>query len=443
MSLCRMRGYTPVQQDQLIIGIDIGSQYIKASALSMQDESFMVSAVVETQGVEKGNIVDVKSLGSSIKKAIGKLEVKVSKSIQAAFVCIQPEYVMFKDTTGHAELFGDAVSQREMDIALDSAQRLMVDDQHEIIDILVSRYYVDDTIYANPMGIKGKTFDFTGQIVTAEKSLVDSLYDAMAQAKVGVLGTGLSSLAAASLLLTSGDLQKGTVLVDTGAHNTRAVLFKNQKIVATENVKLGGKNITRDLAIVLKISLLEAEELKKSFAKGTLAKDHEQYDLIQEIIEARIQEMMNFVEDFVDKQEAHGPLRKVVVYGGGLCGFREMNKLYKSTLKLSTNFVTSDIIRDDGVLTIQSSGLAYNLKNALHLKGAIHELIRKGTESVPDAQASGEEDFFKKYELKFGEEKLYREREEEYEDEDEEFEDEGIFQRIRIWFQRIMNKLRK
>lgn len=432
-----------MQQDQLIIGIDIGSQYIKASALSMQDESFMVSAVVETQGVEKGNIVDVKSLGSSIKKAIGKLEVKVSKNIKAAFVCIQPEYVTLKDTRGHAELFGDEVSQREMDIALDSAQRLMVDDQHEIIDIMVSRYYVDDTIYANPMGIKGKNFDFEGQIVTAEKTLVDSLYDAMAQAKVEVLGTGLSSLAAASLLLTPGDLQKGTVLVDTGAHHTRAVFFKNQRVQTLETVKLGGKNITRDLAIVLKISLLEAEELKKSFAKGTLTEDHDQYDLIKEIIEARIQEMMNFVENFIGKQEGQGPLRKVVVYGGGLCGFREVNKLYKSTLNLSTNFVTSDIIRDDGVLTIQSSGLAYNLKNALHLQGAIQELIRKEMESIPDEHTLGEEDFFKKYELKFGKEQLYHEREEEFEDEDEEIEDEGIIQRIRIWFQSMINKIRK
>ena len=52
---------------------------------------------------------------------------------------------------------------------------------------------------------------------------------------------------------------------------------------------------------------------------------------------------------------------KVVSDGGGLCGFINILNLYKTNLKQSTNFMTSDIIRDDTVLHIQSGGIAYRL----------------------------------------------------------------------------------
>lgn len=435
-----------MQIDHFVIGLDIGSHYIKASALSTKDETFMVSALVESQGMDKNEIIDVKALGSAVKKVIQKLEVKISRNISSVFLCIQPEFLRFYDTSGHAELFGDAVTQREVDIALDSAQKVSIDPEEEIVDLLISKYYVDDTIYGNPLGVRGSNFDFTGQLATAPRAYVEKLYDALALAKIKVSGTGLATVGAGSILLSRGDWQKGAVLIDSGAHTTRAVLVRNHRIVEVSSVQLGGKNITRDLAIVLKISLLEAEELKKSYARGTLNTEEQDYQMIEEIIKARIAEIMNFVEKFVKKQEETGEVKKLVVYGGGLCGFNAINKMYKSTLNLSTNFITSDIIRDDSVLTIQSSGLAYYLLSAIHCKGAIDEMIRQEENQLEEVStAKADEDFFKKYQMKFGGENTEMTNTE-TSDEDEyldDYEDSSIFQKIRDWFVSLKNKIKK
>lgn len=435
-----------MQMDHFVIGLDIGSHYIKASALSTTDETFMVSALVESQGMDKNEIVDVKALGSAVKKVIQKLEVKISRNITSVFLCIQPEHLKFYETSGHAELFGDAVTQRELDIAMDSAQKVSVEDEDEIVDMLISKYYVDETIYGNPLGVRGSNFDFTGQLATAPKSFVEKLYDALALAKVKVAGTGVSTVGAGSILLSRGDWQKGAVIVDTGAHTTRAVYVRNHQVVDVSSVQLGGKNITRDLAIVLKISLLEAEELKKSYARGTLTREDNDYQMIEDIIKARIEEITSFAEKFVMKHQEGGEVRKLVVYGGGLCGFNAINKMYKSALNLSTNFITSDIIRDDSVLTIQSSGLAYHLLSAIHCKGAIDEMIRQEEHQLEEVSTSAsDEDFFKKYQMKFGEENVEVESmnsddEDEYLDD---YEDSSIFQRIRDWFVSLKNKIIK
>lgn len=435
-----------MQIDHFVIGLDIGSHYIKASALSTTDETFMVSALVESQGMDKSEIADVKALGSAVKKVIQKLEVKISRDIHSVFLCIHPERVKLYDTSGHAELFGDEVTQREVDIAMDAAQKIAIPEDEEIIDIVISKYYVDNTIYGNPLGIRGSNFDFVGQLVTAPKAYIETLYDAMALAKVKIAGTGVSTIGAGSILLSRNDWQKGAVLIDTGAHTTRAVLIRNHKIVDIASIPLGGKNITRDLAIVLKISLLEAEELKKAFAKGTKISEEQDNQMIEEIIKARVLEIMKFAEQFVKSHEESAAVKKVLVYGGGLCGFTGINKMYKTTLNQSTNFITSDIIRDDSVLTIQSSGLAYHLMSAIHCKGAIDEMIRHD-ENLEKHQldTQSDDEFFKKYSMKFGAENIETGKRDSA-DEDEyldDMEDSSIFQRIRDWFVSLRNKFKK
>ncbi|MFH5835809.1 cell division protein FtsA [Proteiniclasticum sp. C24MP] len=431
-----------MQTDNFIIGLDIGTQYIKASASSLQDNTLMYGSVVESQGTDKNGITDIKALSSAIKKVINKLEVKISRNISTAFVCIQPEYVKLIDTQGHASVISDEVTQYEIDKALDGAQLISLEPDEEIVDVIVNKYYVDDTAYKDPLGVKGRHLDIRAQLVTAKKEYVESIYDAMANAKLKVAGTGLGSVAASSLLLSRRDLQNGAILVDTGANMTRATLFKDNRLVDSDVINLGGKSITRDIAIVMKTSLLEAEEVKKGYAKDQLTLDDEKYNLIEEIIKARVEEIMSFVERFCEKYAADEGIKKVVIYGGGLCGFTNINKLYKSTMNKSTNFVTSDIIRDDSVFNIQSGGLAYHLLTAIHCKGAIDEMVRSDNESVDERskEAMSDEDFFRKYQNQF---KTQKETDTEggYDSDDDYLEEENFFDKIREWFINFKNKI--
>ena len=431
-----------MQTDNFIIGLDIGTQYIKASASSVQDNTLMYGSVVESQGTDKNGITDIKALSSAIKKVISKLEVKISRNISTAFVCIQPEYVKLLDTQGHASVLSDEVTQYEIDKALDGAQLISLEPGEEIVDIIVNKYYVDDTVYRDPLGVKGRHLDIKAQLVTAKKDYIESIYDAMAMAKLKVAGTGLASVAASSLLLTQRDLQNGAILVDTGANMTRATLFKDNRLVDSDVINLGGKSITRDIAIVMKTSLLEAEEVKKGYAKDQLTLEDEKYNLVEEIIKARVEEIMSFVERFTDKYASDEDIRKVVIYGGGLCGFTNINKLYESTTNKSTNFVTSDIIRDDSVFNIQSGGLAYHLLTAIHCKGAIDDMVRSDNESVDEksTETISDDDFFRKYQNQFNV-KQETEHENRYDSDDDYLEEESIFDKIREWFINLKNKI--
>jgi hypothetical protein len=131
-----------------------------------------------------------------------------------------------------------------------------------------------------------------------------------------------------------------------------------------------------------------------------------------------------------------------VIYGGGLCGFTNINKLYESTMNKSTNFVTSDIIRDDSVFNIQSGGLAYHLLTAIHCKGAIDDMVRSDNESVDEksTETISDDDFFRKYQNQFNV-KQETDHENRYDSDDDYLEEESIFDKIREWFINLKNKI--
>ncbi|WP_313119432.1 hypothetical protein, partial [Proteiniclasticum ruminis] len=83
---------------------------------------------------------------------------------------------------------------------------------------------------------------------------------------------------------------------------------------------------------------------------------------------------------------------------------------------------------------------------AIHCKGAIDEMIRQEEHQLEEVSTSAsDEDFFKKYQMKFGEENvevksMNSDDEDEYLDD---YEDSSIFQRIRDWFVSLKNKIIK
>lgn len=428
-----------MQIDNFVVGLDIGTQYIKASALSLQDNNIMHTTTVGSQGIDKNGISDIKALGSSIRNALGKLEVKISRGINSVFVCIQPEFVKLIETEGRVVISSGVVTAKDIDKAIDAAQLVTLDPDEEIIDILIPKYDVDGTVYRDPLGVNGKNLEIKTQLVTSKKDYVESLYDAVAYAKYSIAGTGLGIEAAASLLATKSDKINGVFLVDSGANSTRVSLYKDDRIVDYDVIKLGGRNITKDISIVMNISLLEAEEIKKGFSLGELTLDEEKYSMVEEIIEARIEEIMDFVKRFIDRYESGNDKSKIIVYGGGLGGFKNIKKLYKNKFNKPTNFITSDIIRDDSVFNIQSSGLVYHIINSIHYKAVVDEIVKNDELhfNQPTGNTYDDDEFLKKYRKEF----LNEDEQGTDEDDESEMDSEpGVIEKLNSWFTKVKNK---
>ncbi len=428
-----------MQTDNFIISLDIGTQYIKASALSVQDQTLIYGALEDAKGISKVGKIIPEELGEAIKNAINQLELKIQRKISSVFVSMPNEYTRVVPTQGQCYTNNNEVSQRELNETKEGAKRVFHDQNEEVVDLIISKYVLDDTLYNNPCQVTGEKLEIHGQAVLGQKDFIQGLYMAMDKANLKISGLGLASEGAASLLATKKDLRDGVVLVDTGASSTKMIFYRNQKIEDFELVKIGGRNITKDISIVMEKTMVEAEDLKKAYGKGERALNEADGQLLEDVIKARVNEIMGFVEEFIKKQ-GDSSISKVICHGGGLCGFINIPNLYKTTLKQSTNFMTSDIIRDDTVLHILSGGIAYRLLSSISCEEQKEQFTNLVDETLNGSSVSGE--FGTKSQNNLREkyrETAYGTDEEDYESLGEDEVNENKFV---TWIKNIINKIK-
>jgi cell division protein FtsA len=145
-------------------------------------------------------------------------------------------------------------------------------------------------------------------------------------------GFVLQSLAASQCVLTEDEKRLGVALINLGAGVTEIALFYEGAVRATKVIEIAGEHFTKDLAVLLRISLQEAEDLKIRFgaAKNVFARDTDSLELrkltqrhregapeLVDILEARAREWCEEVVRHIRTNDRGQFITRAVLTGGG------------------------------------------------------------------------------------------------------------------------------
>ncbi|MDO8516064.1 MAG: cell division FtsA domain-containing protein, partial [bacterium] len=173
----------------------------------------------------------------------------------------------------------------------------------------------------------------------------------MAGARIGGLVYG--PLAASRAALSKHQKNLGVVVIDMGASTTGIAVYEEHKLLGVGMIPLGADNITKDLAVGLKIPVHAAEALKLRHGYA-LAKDvnqKEEIDLkkfspdaqgvasrryIASIIEARLAEILELVNNELKLLGKARELAGGVILTGGGAKLPGLAELARSELKLAS-----------------------------------------------------------------------------------------------------------
>ena len=126
-----------------------------------------------------------------------------------------------------------------------------------------------------------------------------------------VLNFFLSSLVKSFYYIDHFKKNKNVTFLDIGLNRTTIISLTNKKLIYLNSIPIGGDHITKDISIIMKLSLEEAEELKKSFNKSEIDFSYNEsetrseeniiqkvlgknisIDLLKKVVLARIEEMI-------------------------------------------------------------------------------------------------------------------------------------------------------
>jgi cell division protein FtsA len=200
----------------------------------------------------------------------------------------------------------------------DSEDRIM--DQlpnRRILHSIPLQYYIDNQkVLGRPHNLEGSKFELDSLFITAYEQHVTDLIEAVEAAGVYVEDVMASPLAASFVLLSKAQKRAGCVLVNIGAETTSLVVFEDSVPISLQVFPTGSNDITNDIALKLRVSLEEAEKIKRGgITSARFSK--KQFD---DIVAERLETIFSIIESHLTKLKRSGALPAGVILTGGGAG---------------------------------------------------------------------------------------------------------------------------
>lgn len=251
--------------------IDIGSSKI-ATCIGVVDPATHSTEVVgfasgKSSGIEKGIVVDIDKSIQEIKGVLEEAEEIAGTKVDFAITNLNGSHIDSLNATGSAVSRKGEIAVQHVDQALNTAQAVNVNAGKRIVHILPQQYLVDtqDGI-VQPVGQAGKRLDAEVHLIMASSNAEENLRKCISKCGFRSHQTIVSPLAASNAVLDDDYRALGVCLVDIGHDTTGVVLYVDGLLKYTAVKHWGGRNVTQDIAKMLRTPPHAAEVLKKRYA---------------------------------------------------------------------------------------------------------------------------------------------------------------------------------
>lgn len=337
------------------VGLDIGTTKVR-TVVAHVDSSTGVPTIVgigqaANTGMRKGVVVNLQGPGHAIDAALGEAERMSGYQVHGATVSVNGAHIL----TTHADGMV-AVGGADHEIGPDDLARIKdvatlgkVPANREILDVVAHAYKLDgqDNI-KDPLGMTGTRLEIDAHVVSALTPYLVNVEKAADSAQVQPHNVVPTAMAAARAVLSEQQLENGVAVIDFGGSTTSVAVYEEGDLQYVGVVPIGGTNITNDLAIGLKTDPEIAEEVKIKHAcalghsetEGVSVK-HEgevhsfKTEEINEIVEARLEEIFEGVQHHLKKAGRAGKLPGGVLLVGGGSKLKHIADYAKESLGLA------------------------------------------------------------------------------------------------------------
>jgi cell division protein FtsA len=345
-------------QPSYYIGLDVGTSTVRCvvGSLDLTSEEPQISVVghgsAPNLGMRKGLVVHIEEVASAINQAVSEAERISGVPIRRATVNVNGSHISGLDSRG---VIAISAPNREITIedkmrVEDAATIVQIPANREIIQVFPKNYRVDghDSI-KDPIGMRGVRLEVDTHIVTVATPNIRSLDAVLEKANIAPTHHTVAGLAAAEVVLNRQQKEAGTLVLDIGASTTNMGIIEDGEVQHVAVIPMGGMHITNDLAIGLKTDLEIAEMVKIKHAalaehtkKGKVSVEHERRnhvfdaDDVAMIVEARVDEILDFVEKELRKIHKARKLPGGVVLVGGTANIPGIDTFTKDKLQLAS-----------------------------------------------------------------------------------------------------------
>lgn len=351
---------------RIITGIDIGTYQIKVVIVSTEESEKGIPQIIatgfaESRGMRNGYIVNEADVSRSIRNAVAQAEKASGMRVKRAHISmggigLDEIQARGESITARAD---SLITQIDIDKAIEASE-LSIQDKipnRKVIHAIPLAFSVDgEKVHGRPHDLKGTKLEVDVLFITAFEQHLNDLMRAVESVGIKVEDVMASPIASSLVMLTKAQKRAGCILANIGAETISIIVFENSAPISIKVFPIGGNDVTNDIALGLKITLEEAEKVKRG---GMTSVPYSKRKL-DEIVSARLSDMFELIETHLRKMKRDGLLPAGIILAGGGANTATIQEFARTALRLPAKVASLDPAQN-GKVKDSSWAVAYGL----------------------------------------------------------------------------------
>ena len=354
--------------EHIITGIDVGTYQIKVAIVRVQknrDERALPQIIgtgfAESRGLRNGYIINEADVVRSIRSAVAQAEKAAGVTVKKAYLSIGSIGLDEMVSTGEiiTSRADSEITQIDIEKATADSEERIIDHipNRKIIHAIPLRYRIDgEEVLGKPQGMRGTKLEVDTLFITTFEQHLNDLIGAVERTGVYVEDVMASPLAASFVILSKTQRRAGCIMANIGAETVSVVVFEDLTPISLKVFPIGANDITNDIALGLKITLEEAEKIKRGGITGTTFPKKK----LEEIINARLSDIFELIDLHLRKIKKDGLLPAGIILTGGGSTTLGIQDLARTALNLPARIATLEVGKNTKVRDA-SWAVAYGL----------------------------------------------------------------------------------
>jgi len=352
------------EEYKITVGLDIGSSNITCAIGQVNPVTKHIKlqgiSSKPSGGIKKGVITNRDELIETLEYVVSEAELMANIKMTNVILSITGEHIRSLNTQAAIPLnrtngavpntLDRSIDDGDIYQVLNLAQAVSLPVDRDILHTLPQEYLVDtlDEI-KNPLGMTGRRLEGRVHLVTAATTAMSNLVNCVEELGITVDGLVFQPLAAALSTLQDDEKELGVTLVEIGSSTTNIAVYHAGSVRHSAVIPIGSASITNDIAVMLQVSISEAEAIKMKYASAKSSMSSSELDIpldskegqlqrsipeqeVSKYVEARMQEIFQMVIREISRADIKDPLTYGIVVTGGGAELRNIISLAENSM---------------------------------------------------------------------------------------------------------------
>ena len=352
-------------KSKIYAGLEIGTSKICVVVGEVDsDGSIKILGIGQApaRGVRKGEIVDFETAQTCLHDALVQAEEKTDVMIGNVYLAITGAHIESLCNRGSIRIpdgpVANEITEEDLDEVRELARDVSLPQQNVFLHSIIRDYCVDgQEKVQQPVGMLGKVVEADYHIIHGIKTRMQNTIRCVREIPIAVDEVVFSPIAAAQVMLSKEQKERGALLIDMGGGTTDYVMYLGGSVAQSGCIAVGGDHITNDISMVMNVPLTRAERLKIEHGSVMLQDDEQEEFIVLEddphfsgleidkimlnkIINARVSETFEQLRDRISKDDDINSLGAGVFLTGGSSKLKEIDKLAEEIFSLPVSLAS-------------------------------------------------------------------------------------------------------